>query len=202
MNKIFNTFKFILREVGPYLGFYLLAYFFGERIALLISIIFIILEYIILKYKKQKISMLFYAFNSVIIIFAFLEFINVKTNIYQYEALLTNFIVGLFWSISVFKEKSIVQEIAESQGRTGKESSLDKRFFFNCFTLFWALYFILKGFFYFWLYKLPEVHQPLMLRFIIGKISFWIMMAISILLPEKIWKMMNKYKILPSYRIN
>lgn len=145
--------------------------------------------------------MLFYAFNSVIIIFTILEFLSIKTNIYQYEALLTNLIVGLIWIASVFKEKSVVQEIEESQGRTSRETSIDKRFFFNCFTIFWALYFLSKGIFYFWMYQLPEVNHPLLLRFIVGKISFWIMMGISLFFPERIWKMMNKFKILPSYRI-
>jgi hypothetical protein len=201
MNRLINISKYIFREIGPYMGFYLLAQFFNQKIALIVSVIFICCEYIFLKFKKQKIGMLFYTFNAVIIVFAILEFLNIKTNIYQYEALLTNLIIGLFWSASVFKEKSVVQEIAESQGRTSVETSVDKKFFFNCFTIFWSFYFISKGLFYFWMYQLPEIHRPIVVRLIVGKISFLVMMAISLLLPEKIWALMNRFQLLSSSKM-
>lgn len=200
MHKVINVLKFILNEIGPFLAFYIIDHFWGNRVALVVSITLVIAEFLWKKYKKQKITMLFYAFNSVIIVFGFLEILNIETNIYQFEALLTNLFIAIFWGASVFKEKSIVQEIAESQGRTSVETSEDKRFFFNIFTLFWAFHFLSKGIFYFWIYQNPSIDHPLIVRLVVGKVSFWVMMGGSILLPEKIWVIMNKLRLLPSYR--
>lgn len=198
--KIANLLKYLLRDFAPSIAFYIANLLLGHKWALVISLSLIVIEFILIKRKKQKISMLFYAFNSVIIFFCILELLHVRINFYQYEAFLSNTIIALFWASSIFKDKSVVQEIAEVQGRTGAENSLDKKFFFNFFTLFWASYFLAKGILYFWIFQNPSIKNPFIVRIITGKVTLWIMIGISTLLPEKIWKIMNQLRVLPSYR--
>lgn len=200
MKKVKTLVIFILKNFGPIAGFYILNYFFGYRIATIVSLILVLLDYILIKFRKEKITMLFWAFNSVIIVFGVLDLLLSNQLFIMYEAFLTNTIIAIFWSASIFKDKSIVQEIAESQGRIDPIQSLDKRFFFNVFTIFWSVYFLLKGIFYLWTYRNTNMDSALMVRIFVGKISLWVMLGISTLLPRKIWKFMEWLKVFPSQR--
>lgn len=199
-NKLKALIIFLLKNFGPILGFYVLNHFFGYRIATIVSLVLVAVDYALLKMRKEKITLLFWAFNSVIIVFGLMDLFFDNQLFIKYEAFLTNAIIAVFWGASVFKEKSIVQELAESQKRTSTDQSEDKRFFFNVFTLFWAAYFLLKGFFYLWTYQNSTLESAFMVRIFVGKISLWVMMAISILLPKKIWKAMEKAGVFPSQR--
>jgi intracellular septation protein A len=199
-NKFINLIKYLVRELGPFIIFYVLDYYLGQKWALCISISLIVIEYIFLKIKKQKITMLFYAFNSTILLFGIFELVGIHSHFIQYESLITNIIISIFWYCSIFKDKSIVQEITESQGRTNTNNSIDKRFFFNCYTVFWSIYFFSKGLIYFWLFNNQELEHPILIRLLIGKFSLWMMIGFSVLLPERVWKLMNQWRLLPSYR--
>jgi intracellular septation protein A len=145
--------------------------------------------------------MLFWALNSVIIVFGVLDLLLSNQLFIKYEAFLTNIIIAIFWAASLFKDKSIVQEIAESQGRVDPSQSIDKRFFFNIFTIFWSAYFLLKGLFYYWTYQNTNMDNALIVRIFVGKISLWIMIGSSTLLPRKIWKLMEWFKVFPSQKM-
>lgn len=200
MSKVKTFFFFILKNFGPIVGFYILNHFFGYRIATIVSLILVLLDYVLLKIRKEKLTMLFWAFNSVIVVFGVLDLLLSNQLFIKYEAFLTNTIIAIFWSVSIFKDKSIVQEIAESQGRVDPIQSIDKKFFFNAFTIFWSIYFFSKGIFYLWTYQNTNMDSALMVRIFVGKISLWIMIGISTLLPRKIWKFMEWLKVFPSQK--
>ena len=201
VEKIKTFSIFILKNFGPIVGFYVVNYFFGYRIATLVSLFLVFLDYIWLKIRKEKITMLFWAFNSIIVVFGVLDLFFSNQLFIKYEAFLTNTVIAMFWAASIFKDKSIVQEIAESQGRVDPIQSVDKKFFFNTFTIFWATYFLLKGLFYLWTYQSANFENALMVRLFVGKISLWVMIGISTLLPKKIWKFMECLKMFPSQNI-
>lgn len=191
---------FVLKNFGPILGFYILNHFLGYRIATIASLLLVLLDYVLLKKRKEKLTMLFWALNSVIVVFGILDLFLSNQLFIKYEAFLTNTIIAIFWTASLFKEKSIVQEIAESQGRIDPTQSVDKKYFFNIFTILWSSYFFLKGIFYLWTYQNSSFENALMVRIFIGKISLWIMIGISTLLPKKIWKFMEWLKMFPSQK--
>ena len=98
------------------------------------------------------------------------------------------------------KEKPIIQEFAEMQKRTSEEQSPDKKFFFRFFTILWCGYFILKSAFYLWIGFHSTLEEGLMIRMLVGKVSFWIMMFVSIGLSKQIWRIMEKLELFPSQR--
>lgn len=202
MNKVKKLTIFILKNFGPIVGFYILNHFLGYRIATIVSLVLVLIDYLVLKFRKERITMLFWAFNSVIVVFGVLDLLLSNQLFIKYEAFLTNTIVAIFWAASIFKDKSIVQEIAESQGRVDPIQSADKRFFFNAFTIFWSVYFLAKGIFYLWTYQNTNMDSALMVRIFVGKISLWIMIGISTLLPRKVWKCMECLKLFPSQKSN
>ena len=73
MSKIKTLSFFILKNFGPIVGFYILNHFFGYRIATIVSLFLVLLDYVLLKIRKEKLTMLFWAFNSVIVVFGVLD---------------------------------------------------------------------------------------------------------------------------------
>lgn len=111
---------------------------------------------------------------------------------------------GFYWDIlnqSLFKEKSIIREFAELQEQTSLEQqNPDKRFFFGFLMIVWCLYFVFKSTFYLWINWNTSLEEGLLIRMIFGKLSFWIMMFVSIGLPRQIWKLLEKMRLFPYQR--
>lgn len=202
MDRIKRLFIFIFSNFGPLVGFYLTNQIWGLKAAVLASVILVVAEFFWLKSKKEKISSFFYFSSTLVIVFGMLDLSIQEPFFMKFEATLTNVFFAVFFGISLFKEKSIVQEFAETQKRTSMEQSQDKKFFFRLFTAFWCLYFVVKAVFYLWLNFNTSLNEGLLLRLVIGKISFWIMMFISIGLPRYNWKFLEKMKVFPSQKIN
>lgn len=173
----------------------------GIKPAIICSIAFTIAEYVWLRLQNQKINSFFYLSSGVIIIFGTLD-LFIKTPVFlKWEAAVINILFAGFFAFSIFKEKSIVQEFAETQGRVATESNADTKFFFNCFTLFWTIYFLAKAILYLWLNFNYQFEDALIFRVFTGKISLFIMIGISILLPRKIWALMERARMFPSQRV-
>lgn len=202
MDRIKRLFIFIFSNFGPLVGFYLTNQIWGLKAAVLASVILVVAEFFWLKSKKEKISSFFYFSSTLVIVFGMLDLSIQEPFFIKFEATLTNLFFAVFFGISLFKEKSIVQEFAETQKRTSTEQSQDKKFFFKLFTIFWCLYFVVKAVFYLWLNFNTSLNEGLLLRLVIGKISFWIMMFISIGLPRYIWSFLEKMKLFPSQKID
>ncbi len=200
MKKITNIVKFIFLNFGPLVGFYFINHFWNFKVAVAVSIFLVFAEFFILKFKKLKISSFFYFSSLIIILFGVADLIVQEPFLFKFEATLTNLFFAVFFGLSLFKDKSIVQQFAEAQKRTSADQSEDKRFFFKFFTLIWSSYFTVKAFFYLWINFNSTLSEGFVIRMIVGKVSFWLMMFISIGLPMQIWKIMEVFKLLPSQR--
>lgn len=191
---------FIISNFGPLIGFYIANHFWGLKVAVIFSITLVFVGFLTIKVQNKKISTFFY-FSSAIVIFLGMADLLVKEPFFiKFEASLTNLFFAIFFGASLFKDKSIVQEFAEAQNRTSIEQSKDKSYFFRLFTIVWCLYFLVKAAFYLRLNFNTSLDEGLILRFIIGKVSFWFMMFISIGLPRHIWSILEKLKLFPSQR--
>lgn len=196
-NKIF---RFIISNFGPLIGFYLINLFWGFKIAIIVSILIVLFEYFRFKLRKQKIHRLFYLTSFIVITFGVADLIIQEPYFYEYEASLTNFIFSLIFAFSLSKDKSIVQEFAEMQDRTTLDNNSDKQYFFRFYTIIWSSYFLTKSIIYLYLSIMKTFDEALILRIFIGKISFWLMMFISIGLPNKIWSLFERYQLFPSQK--
>ncbi|MFZ3230617.1 MAG: septation protein IspZ [Pseudobdellovibrio sp.] len=200
MDRIKPLVTFILLNFGPLIGFYFINQFWGFKVAILVSIILVIAEYSWLKFRKIALSAFFYFSSALIVIFGIADLSIQEPFFFKFEAMLTNIFFATFFGMSLLKEKSIIQEFAEAQKRTSVNTSEDKTFFFKSLTLFWCLYFIVKAVFYLWINFNTSMNEALIIRLLVGKISFWIMMFISIGLPHQIWNVLEKFKLFPSQR--
>ncbi len=200
MKNLVKLFNFVISNFGPLIGFYVINQFWGFKTGVLASCVLVFIEYFWLKSKKQKIGMFFYFSSGMILIFGGLDLYLQEPYFMKYEASITNLLFAIFFGMSILKDKSIVQEFAETQGRTSSETSVDKSFFFKMFTFAWTIYFLLKAFFYLWLSFNTSMNEGLVIRIFVGKVSFWLMMVLSIGFPKKIWNVMEKLRLFPSQR--
>ncbi|WP_409479543.1 septation protein IspZ [Pseudobdellovibrio sp. HCB154] len=192
--------SFLISNFGPLIGFYLVNLFWGFQTAVIVSIGLALAEYVWLKLNKRKIDIFFYFSSGIIVIFGLLDLYIEAPFFFKLESSITNLFFAAFFGLSVFNEKSITQIFAENQNKTSADNSDDKRFFFACFTLFWAFYFLVKALVYLWLNFNVQFEDALFLRLILGKGSLWVMLGISILLPKQIWTLMEKARVFPSQR--
>ena len=193
--------SFLISNFGPLIGFYLVNLFWGFQTAVVVSIGLAAAEYVWLKLNKRKIDAFFYFSSGIIVVFGLLDLYIETPFFFKLESSITNLFFAAFFGLSVFNEKSITQIFAENQNRTTADNSDDKRFFFACFTLFWAFYFLVKALVYLWLNFNLEFENAMILRLILGKGSLWVMLGISILLPKQIWALMEKARLFPSQRV-
>lgn len=193
--------SFLISNFGPLIGFYLINLFWGFQVAVIASISLAVAEYIWLKLNQRQIDMFFYFSSGIIVVFGLLDLSIESPFFFKLESSITNLIFAIFFGLSVFKEKSITQIFAENQKKISADSSDDKRFFFACFTLLWAFYFLVKALIYLWLNFNLEFENALFLRMILGQASLWVMLAISTLLPKQIWALMEKARFFPSQRV-
>ncbi|MGZ3771438.1 MAG: septation protein IspZ [Bdellovibrio sp.] len=195
---MFKLINFLFSNFGPIVSFYIINHFCGYKVAVLISILLVVAEYIWLKWRNQKIHFFFYFSSGVILFFGAADLLIQESCFIKYEATFTNSLFAVFFGMSLFKEKSIIQEFAETQGRTSTESTIDKSYFFKFLTAAWIVYFLAKAFFYLWLNSLLSTDEAIISRIIIGKVSFWIMMFLSVGIPKKIWSLIERLGLFPS----
>ncbi len=194
--------KFIFSNFGPLIGFYFINQFWGFKAATVISCGIVVMEYAYLKFRREPISSFFYFSSAIIIIFGVADLSFKEPFFFKFEAFLTNLFFAVFFGMSIFKQKSIIQEFAESQKRTSLEQSQDKQFFFKLLTSFWTVYFILKGGFYLWINFSTSLNETLLIRMVVGKMSFWVMMILTVGLSKQIWKWVERFEMFPSQRLN
>jgi intracellular septation protein A len=201
MEKIKGIVQFLFKNFGPLLVFYLANRFWGLKTAIVVSLIFTVGEIIHTKFAKQELTM-FFKFSVVMaLIFGTLDLTLESAFFYKIEATLTNLFTAFFFGITLFQPKPLIQQFAEQQGRTSKEQSNDKTFFFRLLTMVWTLYFVIKSALYLWINLNSNIEQGLILRFIIGNVSFGIMFFSSIVLARPLWNILEKIKWMPSSRV-
>ena len=73
----------------------------------------------------------------------------------------------------------MIQGLVEQQHGDVFQDGPDIRLFFKCFTLLWAVYFVLKAAVYLWLGAILPIEQALTVRPIVGMVSLGAMMLAS-----------------------
>ena len=202
MKRIQQLIQFLLTNFGPLIGFYLLNNIWGLQTAILGSMGIVVAELIWIKViRKGKVSSLFLFSGAIVFVFGALDLWLQQSLFFKLEAFLINLFTAVFFGLSLRNEKSLIQELAETQKRTSSDQSEDKRFFFQLLTIFWCLYFIAKGFFFLWLNFTTPMNEALLLRMIIGKVSFWIMLFVSIWFSRPLFRLLEQRQMLPSQKV-
>lgn len=193
---------YAITNFGPLLAFYLVNNVFGLKAAISASLLVIVLEVVHFRIKKEKLSAFFLFSSTIAILFGIVDLTMSNPTMFKYEAGTINILFAAFFLGSLLKEKSIVQEIAEQQGRTQKNTSIDKSFFFKILTAIWSAYFLLKAICYTWINLNNSLEYGMVLRFLIGNISLTVMIFLSVYTARSFWRLLEKFKLLPSLRQN
>lgn len=200
MRLIEKLVTFVIFNFGPLIGFYIINQFWGFKVSIIVSLILIVTQFSVAKLKKKKIGSYFYYTSGIIIFFGITDLFAERPFLFKFEASLTNLLTAGYFGLSLFEDKPIVQRFAEMQNRIDDQQTPDKLFFFRFFTILWCLYFVLKAALYLWINFNTSINDGIITRVIIGKVSFWVMLFISIGLPKQIWMILERLRLFPSQR--
>ncbi|WP_413581510.1 septation protein IspZ [Bdellovibrio sp. HCB288] len=195
--KIIN---WVLENFGSIILFQITQHFYGLKPAIAAALVFSVVQIILLKLKKRH-------FNSFMIIsfvlicgFGLVDLLSTNNEFFKYESGILSLLMGAYFGASLFRPKSLVEEVSEQQGRVSTEPSPDKTFFFRLITLFWLIYFVAKALIYFWIALNSSIEVSFIFRMIFGTGSFYILLAVTIGFSQKIWNLLLKLKWMPSTR--
>ncbi|WP_413578738.1 septation protein IspZ [Bdellovibrio sp. HCB290] len=195
--KIIN---WVLENFGSIILFQFTHHFYGLKPAIAAALVFSVVQIVVLKLKKRPFNP-FMIFSFVLICgFGLVDLLSANAEFFKYESGILSLFIGAYFGISLFRPKSLVEEVAEQQGRVSTESSPDKTFFFRLITLFWLLYFVAKALIYFWIASTSSITESLIFRTLFGTGSFYILLAITIGFSQQIWNLLLKLKWMPSTR--
>ncbi len=180
VEKITSALIFIFSNFGPLVIFSFANHFFGLKIAIAASLVFLIAEVLYQKSKKKPISE-FFIFSAVTsIVFGVVDLTLTEAVLFNYEAVITNVITGFFFIYGAFKKKPLIQEFAEKREKFKNGTSPDLIHFFRIFTLVWATYFFMKAAFYVWVAAQPiSTEEKIAIRSTIGGGSLYALIALS-----------------------
>ena len=134
------------------------------------------------------------------IVFGLLDMYLQKSLFFKYESTVTSILFGCYFAASLRGEKPLIQEFAEAQGRIKKEISPDSSYFFRFITIVWSLYYFLKAAFYGWVATKYSLEEGLAIRGVVGNISMYGLLFVSIFGARQIKAALGKLRLLPSTR--
>ncbi len=200
MNRFLSILTFILKNFGPLIVFYFANHIWGLKTAIAVSMGYAFVEWLQLWRTGQKATLFFRFSVAMTLIFGILDLSMDSAFFYKIEATVSNLFTAFFFSITLFQSKPLIQQFAEQQQRTSMEQSADKTYFFGILTMIWTIYFVAKAFVYLWTNFNLENEQGLLIRLVVGNVSFGILLAASIFLSRPFWNLLVKMKLLPSMR--
>ena len=199
-SRLTKLFQFALTNFGPLIAFYSLNHFIGLKVAIAGACLVTLGEAIRFKLRKETPTP-FFKFSAVMALcFGVLDLIMVHPFFFKFEASIANLFFAGFFGLSLMREKPLIQEFAEQQGRVDGVTTPDHTFFFRFLTLLWIVYFVGKAVVYLWVYFNHSVEQGLILRALIGNVSLAVMLFISIGLSRPIWAVLLRLRLMPSTR--
>jgi intracellular septation protein A len=201
MTKLKILSSFLFSNFGPLIIFYFCNHFWGLKVALAATVIWTIGEIIFKKLKGKELSQFFIFTATITIVFGLIDIYLQQSIFFKFEAPLTNFVVGLYFALSLFG-KPLIQEFAEQQGRIAGTLSADTEYYFKFLTLVWAFYMWAKSVVYIWVAMNMTLEEGLVFRTIFGSISFYGLLGISIFGAPMIKPLLARAKFLPSSRIS
>lgn len=192
--------RWLLLNFGVLILFQLTKYFWGLKWAIGVSMTYAVAEIVWLKIRKRTISPFMLFSTAVVLIFGALDLQLSNDFFMKLESGLMNLMMAGMFGVSLFREKSIVEELAEHQGRVSKEKTPDKTFFFRVITTIWFLYYILRAVGFTWMNFAMADGESFIVKTLLGSASFYVLLAASIGLSQQLWNLLLKLRLMPSTR--
>ncbi len=193
----------ILRDFGPLIAFYVTNRFFGFLPAILVTMAWSIVDVTIIKLKKQRVTA-FLKFSIVAtLLFGAVDLYFRGPFFFRYEAVLSNFVTGIFFGLTLRGEKSIIQEFAERRALargTSVPITPDTLYYFRQCTAVWTLYFFAKAALYAWVGYRYDLETALAIRISVGNVTFYPLLLVSIFMARPIIRLLRRLRLAPSTR--
>lgn len=164
---------------GPVLVFFAADHFFSLKVAILSTIIFTLGDVIYQKVKKQKITKFYWFIVTITLVFGCIDLYLKESVFLKYEAGLTNFIFGIYFSFGAFAKKTFLEEFVEKSGKLPEPRPPNLTDFFKIMTGLWAIYFLVKAVVYTYLATKSTIQEMLGIRAVVGNVSMIVMAFIA-----------------------
>ena len=198
MEAVKRILLFVSSNFGPLIVFYGANHFYGLRNAILISIVFSIADIGYKLFRKQPLTGFFLFSVLVTLVFGSLDLLIKDSIFFRYEAAITNIITGIYFGLTIWSSKSLIQEFVEK--KIGKPvTDLNAILRLRMITVVWTIYFFIKAGWYVFLSAHYSIEEALLIRTTVGSVSFYALLAISIIYGKKILSFFQERGFLPRY---
>ena len=172
--------RYLFTNFGPLIIFATANHYLGEKKAITLSVIYSVIEIGLQRMRGEPLTPFFIFSAATTLIFGGIDIYLPHSFLFKYEASLSNIITGVFFVVGAYGEKPLIQQFAERSRKTMEMTPELTRYFF-LFTFVWAGYFFLKAAVYAWLAFQPiSIEKLMIIRTIIGSVSFYALLGISI----------------------
>lgn len=195
-----KTVRWLFLNFGVLILFQLTKYFWGLQWAIGVSMAYALAEIVWLKVRKQSVSQFMLFSLGVVLVFGAADLWVANDFFMKLESGLMNLIMAGVFGISLFREKSIVEELAERQQRVSNDKTPDKTFFFRVITTIWFVYYLLRAALFTWMNFTVSDGESFIVKTLFGTASFYVLLAASIGLSKPFWRLLLRLHLMPSTR--
>lgn len=188
--------RLVLLELGPLVSFWIANAMAGLKPAIAVSITVALLGAGYKLLRRESFTKLFVFSLIMTVLFGSIDLLLTKPIFLRYEATLTNLATAGFFGAGAFGRKPLVMEFANKSGRLPGSRPPDFVTFFRVFTLLWAGYFLAKAILYAWVATRYDLTQAAVLRFVLGPVTFYSFLAVSLLGGRSIYMLLRRVGIL------
>jgi intracellular septation protein A len=178
--KLLQFARFALANFGPVIVFYAVLHFYGLKAAVGVSTVYTIAEISYKRARQQPMGKLFVFSSAMTLVFGCVDLMSKTAWLFKYEACITNLVTAGFFGASLRGEGSLLEDFYAEQPNA-QPLTLELRAFLRALTVLWTLYFLAKVPFYFWLVRRYEFEKAMVLRGIIGNVSLYALLGITVL---------------------
>jgi intracellular septation protein A len=187
---------FALAEFSPLIGFLVLSWTFGLKVAIAGSVAIVAVDTSWRLWKRVPFTRTYILFVVLTVGFGIIDLLAATPFMLKYEAVITNTVTASIFILGAAGPKPLIQEVAEQ--REGRPFSSDAaRIFFRWFTLVWAAYFLIKAAFYFWMAWTLPMAEALAMRSLVGSLSLGLMLLLSYTQGRRVFSLCQRWGWLP-----
>jgi intracellular septation protein A len=194
--RVLRAGRLIVEQLGTLALFYLLLFSFGLKAAIAGALIFVIADGVRRHLQKAGFPKLYLLTSALTFIFGGIDLLSHTPFMIKYEAVITSLIVAATFAYGARGPRSMMQELAEQQGRETFPDRADVRAFFKLMTLAWAGYFIVRAIVYFWIGEVWPIERVMTIRPILGGANLLMMILLS-LQGRRLFMLFRRLGLLP-----
>jgi intracellular septation protein A len=197
MARVLRAGRLIVEQLGTLMLFYLLLFSFGLKAAIAGALVFVVADGVRRHLQKVGFPKLYVLTSALTFIFGGIDLLSHTPFMIKYEAVITSLVIAATFAYGARGPKSMMQELAEQQGRETFPDRADVRAFFKLMTLTWTGYFVIRAIAYFWIGEVLPIERVMAIRPILGGASLLAMIALS-LQGRGLFMLCRRLRLLPS----